>query len=543
MSTSANKRVLILGGGHAGFHAAKRLLKLRKPDDHLEIVLVNSDNAEVYHGLMPQIVGGKIEPRHALVALRHILPEVKLYACEVERIDLEGRQVFLNPGEERQRIALSYDYLIISLGSVTDLSRFPGLLEHGLQTKTIGDVFHLRDHIIEMLERASVQENREERCRLLTFVIAGAGFAGVEIGSEANQLVRSALRFYPSINRQEIRFLLINTSDRILPAVTEGMARRAARYLERTGVEVRHGQSIAGATSSAALLSTGERIPTKTLIVTVGVKPNPVVTSLPFVFDQDRIKTDRFCRVPGHPGVYALGDNAAIPHPKTGEACPPTFIYALTHGTCAGDNIIAEHRAKSPRPFTFTAFGDLAMLSNTWAVVDFFGVPLSGFLASLFWRLIFLAAIPSWLRRWTILFDWFASTALPTDIAQLTVSRSDSIIPLRFGAGEVVIRQGEPGSRFYIINEGEVEVVRSLGTGQEVHLARLGPGQYFGEVALLNDVTRTATVRALVDTKLLSIARQDFSTLVKYLPGLRTTVTETARTAISATKADLGNPL
>jgi NADH dehydrogenase len=230
-------------------------------------------------------------------------------------------------------------------------------------------------------------------------------------------------------------------------------------------VQVRLGASIAGATASAALLSTGEQIPTRSLIVTVGVRPNPVVTGLPFAFDEGRIKTDRFCRVPDHPGVYAVGDNAAVPHPKTGEACGPTAIYAFTQGPCAADNVMAEHRGESPRPYRFAAFGEAAALSNTFAIIEMFGVPLSGIVGMTLWRLGVLAVIPSWPRRFAIMFDWFASMVLPADIAQLKVARSDAIVPLRFAAGESIIRQGEPGSRFYIVTEGAVEVLRTHGTG------------------------------------------------------------------------------
>jgi len=189
-STSDKKRVVILGGGHAGFRAAKRLLDLRKPSDNLEIVVVSSETSEVYHGLMPQIVGGKVQARNILVPLRNFLPGIVFYNYEVERIDLGNRKVYLDPVTERAKIEISWDYLVIALGSVTDLSRFPGLQEHGLQTKTIGDVCHLHDHLLEMLERASVEEDAAERQSLLTFVVAGAGYAGVEIGAEANSLLR-----------------------------------------------------------------------------------------------------------------------------------------------------------------------------------------------------------------------------------------------------------------------------------------------------------------------------------------------------------------
>ncbi len=147
MEMVRKRRVVVLGGGRAGVQAARRLLKLRTPQDQIEVVMVNHDNVEVWHGFMPQIVGGRVEPRHALMSLRSSLPGVTLYIYEVSRIDLEHRQVILDSGDEQEQIVLAYDYLVLALGSVTDLSRFPGLLEHGLQTKTIGDVFHLRNHL------------------------------------------------------------------------------------------------------------------------------------------------------------------------------------------------------------------------------------------------------------------------------------------------------------------------------------------------------------------------------------------------------------
>ena len=205
-STGNKKRVLILGGGHAGFRAAKRLLDLRKPSDNLEIVVASGETSEVYHGLMPQIVGGKIQARNILVPLRTFLPGIVFYNYEVERIDLENRKVYLDPAGERAKIEICWDYLVIALGSVTDSVPLPGSSGTWFANQDDRRCLPPARSLLEMLERASVEEDAEERQRLLTFVVAGAGYAGVEIGAEANSLLRYALRFYPTIRPEELEF-------------------------------------------------------------------------------------------------------------------------------------------------------------------------------------------------------------------------------------------------------------------------------------------------------------------------------------------------
>lgn len=532
-SRGDKKRAVVLGGGHAGYRAARRLLDLRKPSDNLEIVVVSAETSEVYHGLMPQIVGGKIHARHILVPLRQYLPGVVFYNYEVEKIDLVNRKVYLDPAAERAKIEIAYDYLVIALGSVTDLSRFPGLQEHGLQTKTIGDVYHLHDHLLETLERASVEDDPAERRRLLTVVIVGAGYAGIEIGAEANNLLRAAIRFYPNIRRDELDVSILSNVDRILPAMHRSLAESATRHLTRKGVRVRVNTALESASAGEVVLSTGERIQTRTIIVTAGIAPNPVIGTLPVKKDRGRIVTDEFCRVAEFPGVYAAGDNAAIPHYKTGQPCAATFLYAVTQGMRAADNIIAEIRGKPPRRYKFNNFGEVAQLGHTFGLLQGFGVPLSGFFASLIVRTVFFLVVPSWRCRVGLISDWISSIAFPTDVSQMKVSRSETIIPLRFSAGQEIIRQGEPGSRFYIVQAGKVEVVRKTGQGEQV-LATLGPGKYFGEIALLHNSLRTATVRAVEDSSVLSIAGKDFSILVKHLPLLEQAVSETTRTALAA---------
>jgi NADH dehydrogenase len=530
-SKRGKRTALILGGGHAGFRAARRLLDLRTPSDNLEVIVVSAETSEVLHGLMPQIVGGKVEARHLLIPLREFLEGIVFYNCAVERIDLANRKAILDAGE-RAKIEITYDYLVIGLGSVTDLSRFPGLVEHGLQTKTIGDIYFLHDHLLEMLERAAVEEDAQERRRLLTFVVAGAGFAGIEIGAEANNLLRQALKFYPSIRPEELDVSILSNVDRILPAMSASLAARATRFLERRGVKVRLNTGIASASAGEAVLSNGERVPTRTIIVTVGVSPNPVVQDLPVEMDRGRIKTDEFTRVPGWPGVYAVGDNAAVPLYKSGGYCSPTALYAFSQGRRAGENIIAELRGKPLRPYTFRNFGELAQLDTTFGLMQFYSMPLSGFLASILVRFIFFLVLPSWRCRLGLITDWTASMLLPVDVSQMRISRSDTIVPLRFAAGQEIVRQGDPGTRFYIVQTGRVEVVRKTPQREEV-LRTLGPGQYFGEVALLETSERTATVRAVEDTAVLSITRKDFRALVEHLPVLERAVKETTQTALA----------
>jgi NADH dehydrogenase len=532
----AKTRVVILGGGHGGTRAARQLLKQRTPSDNMEITLVSHENAEVWHGLMPQVVAGLIQPQYALVPLRQILPGVTLYTYEITAIDLPNRRVLLDQGDEREQLVLEYDYLVLALGSVTDLSRFPGLAEHGLQTKTIGDVFHLRNHLIEVLERAAVEQDPLERQRLLTVVVAGAGFAGVEIGAQANQLLREALRFYPTIRASELRLYVLGRTPRLLPSLSPRLAALAARQMRRSGIQLLLKVGLTSATATAALLSDGRQIPTRTVILTVGVGTHPLIVPLPVRQERGRVACDAYCRVPGWPGVYAVGDNAAVPRGDGGAPYPTTAFVAFTQGARAAENILAERRGQPPAPYRFRG-GDAALLSKGYGLFQFGPLMLDGVVAAVLWRLIFVAYMPTWQRRIALCLDWFTSSLFPRDIAQMTIERSDAMIPMRFAPGEVIIREGEPGSRFYIISEGEVEVVRRGSGDQEEYVESLGPGHYFGEIALLHDTMRTATVRAVVETRVLSMAREQFSTLVSSMPLLRETFEHPGNRALARRSA------
>jgi NADH dehydrogenase len=285
---------------------------------------------------------------------------------------------------------------------------------------------------------------------------------------------------------------------------------------------------VSAVTAATAQFSTGERMPTNTVVVTVGIAPNPLAATLPARLDGGRVACDRFCRVEGWEGVYAAGDNAAIPNGRSGTLSPPTFLYAHTQGIHVAGNILAEMRGRPLRPYRYRAIGELALLTRSYGVGTFRGISLGGRASLLIGRAFYLAYTPTWRRRLTLMAEWLMASIFPPDITQVPTSRSNSIVPMRFGAGEVIIRQGEPGSRFYVISDGEVEVVRQAEDGSEEALACLRRGDFFGEIALLHGVVRTATIRATTPTRVLSIARDEFGSLMEHFPLLHAMVQQRA---------------
>jgi len=519
------RKVLILGGGHAGVRCARELLQLRRGADEVDITLVSRENVEVWHGLMPQIVSGVLQAQHVLIPLREVLPGVTIYSREIESVDLKTRRIRLSQAGEGDQVELEADYMVIALGSVTDLSRFPGLTEHALQTKTIGDFIHLRNHLIEMLEAASVTADPDERQRLLTFVVAGAGYAGVEIASEANEFLRASLKSYPMLDAGELHVINVDILMRILPTFNDRLAQRVVQRMKARGIELRLGVGLKDATGSAVTLTDGSRIETRSIIATVGIGTNPLLRDLPLTLSRGRLVCDRFCRVEGYPDVFAVGDNAAVPDPTSGQPFGAMVMVAFGEGRQAARNIVAEIRSQPLEPARPTRFGEVALLSRNYGVAQVRGLEMHGRPAALVSRLLFLSFMPSWRRRLALTLHWMGSAVMPDNLTPLPLGRSNLVIPMRFGAGEVIVREGDIGGRFYVITAGEVEVSQQV-DGKEQSIRQMGPGEHFGELALLHDRHRTATVRALKDTSVLSIARHDFAALVEHSRALQDALTQ-----------------
>jgi NADH dehydrogenase len=544
------KRILILGGGFGGIYTAMALEKSLERDEDVEIALINRENYMVFQPMLAEIISGSIEILHTIAPIRRLCPTVTLHVREVESIDLENKVVSTSPGFRPHAHKIEYDYLVLALGNVLNFSIMPGLEEHALLFKNLGDALLLRNHIIHALEEADIEEDQDLRRRLLTFVVAGGGFSGVEVVAELNDVVRRVVRHYRHINPDELQVILLHAGPCILPELPEALGIYAQNILRRRGVHIRLNTRLTTATADEVVVDTGERIPTKTLVSTVPSAPHPLVAALPCQKERGRVVVNEFLEVPGYPGVWALGDCAFIIDQKTGQPCPPTAQYAVREGRCVAHNILAILRGTPKKPFFFSALGLLSALGHRSAVaqvllperllrvlpkrlrrvqlveqIQHSGMKFSGLFAWLLWRSIYLMKLPGLDRKVRVAADWLLDTVLPPDIVQLRTARTESLAREHFEPGELVFRQGDLGDRLYIIEKGEVEIVREEG-GKEKVLANLGPGQCFGEMALVSDAPRMATVRPLSGLDVLTIQRGAFRTLFTHLPSMRETFEE-----------------
>ncbi len=421
---------------------------------------------------------------------------------------------YSQPGDTRHH-GLSYDHLIINVGSVDDLTRYRGVGEHTMRLKSYSDCLQVRNHVLSMLELAEIEPDAEERRRLLTFVVAGGNYAGIETAGELSEMVEVLTRReFRRVRREETRVVVVHSGPHVLPELGRRFPRLvtyAEDYLRRNGVELMLGQRIKSATPREAVLADGTRIPTRTVVSCTGTAPHPLLDQLPFPRNEaQRIVTDVYGRVSADHGVWAVGDCAAIPM-RDGHAAPPLALYAMHGGTTIGRNLLALTRDRPLAPYRFFGLGEACVLGRRNAVSHLWGVPLRGLVAWLVWRVCMILYLPSSAKRARLIFDWLSGPFTGRDITSVPDGRPIGVGTEMYEDGQVIIRQGDVGTAMYIVRRGLVEVVREpdgVGNAEKV-VARLGPGEHFGEIAVLHNVPRTATVRAKGPVEVLRLSRDD----------------------------------
>jgi NADH dehydrogenase len=410
--------VVIVGGGFGGFSAAYELERLAKGT--VESTLVSGDNSMTYTPFLPQAASGTLEPRHVVVPLRRALRRTRLLVGAAAHHDREHRTIGFRSesGEEHE---LPYDQLILAPGSVSRTAPVPGLSEAAVGFKTLAQAIHLRNHVLKRLEAASVTADPRERQAQLTFVFVGGGYAGVEALAELEDLVRDALAAFPDAHGLTPRWVLVEATESIFPEVGSRLASYALRQLVDRGIEVRMGALVEDARGGVVTLPDGERIPTRTLVWTAGVRPSPTGAALGMPLDErGRIRVDETMHVAGMPGVWAVGDSAAIPDPaRPGLTCPPTSQHAVRQGRLVAANVLAHAKGAPARPFRYRTRGIFVDLGRHKAVASIFGLQFSGLLAWLFGRSYHLGQVPGLARKGRIAADWTVGLFFRRDTAEL----------------------------------------------------------------------------------------------------------------------------
>ena len=422
-------KILILGGGFGGLYTAIELEKQLARNPDVEITLVNRDNFFSFTPMLHEVAASDLDMTHIVNPVRKMLKRVKLFLGDVQHIDLDKKVVTVAHGSDQHTHELPYDHVVIGLGAITNFYGLPGLEERALTMKSLGDAIHLRNQIIAHLEEADTEcaVNACLREPLMTCVVAGGGFAGVETIAGLNDFVREALRFYRNLHPEQIRMVLVHSGPVILPELSEKLGHYAAKKLAERGIEIRLNVRVTGVTDEGVELSDGTMIKTKTIVWTAGTAPNPLLGALTCNKDHGRVVANEFLEVPGWPGVWAVGDCALIPDPKTGKPYPPTAQHALRQGRVLAHNITAAIRGGAKKPFVFSTLGQLASIGRRVGVANIMGVNFSGFIAWWLWRTIYLSKLPRTEKKLRVALDWTLDLLFSKDLVQFDTLRSPTI--------------------------------------------------------------------------------------------------------------------
>ena len=426
MKNTIPKRILILGWGFAGLTVAMELEKKLARDPSVEITLVNRENFFLFTPMLHEVAASDLDLTTIVNPVRKMLRRVNFLAGEVERIDLEQRKVIVCHGFDHHPHALEFDFLVLGLGSVTKTYGLSGVREHALTMKSLGDAMRVRNHLIAHLEEAD-----SDCCKkiesLLTFVVAGGGFAGVETVAGINDFVRRALHSYPHLSEDMVRVMLIHSGPVILPELDESLSLYAHKILAGRKVEIRLNTKIESFSGGTVELTDGTMIPAKTLVWTAGISPNPLLETIPCVKESGRLLVTQFLELQGWPNVWALGDCSAIPDRSTGKFHPPTAQHALRQGKIAAHNIIAALHGTEKKRLDFSTIAQLATIGRRTGVANILGIKFSGFIAWWLWRTIYLSKPPRFEKKLRVALDWTLDLIFSKDLVQFLDIRAPMV--------------------------------------------------------------------------------------------------------------------
>lgn len=533
-----NFEVVIAGGGFAGVYCAQTLGRELGHTCRKRVAIIADHNYMIFQPMLAEVAGSSVSPRHVVNPIRRLCQTVTVLRGSIASIDIPNRQISLDAGQFTKNATVGFEHLVVALGGIVDLSRVPGMPEHAFLMKTVGDAMELRGGIIDRLEEANIATDEAAIRRLLTFVVVGGGYSGVETAGQIIDLIRDINRFYPRLAAPEFRVVLVHSGPHLLPEISEDLGHYCEQNMKQRGVEIILNARVTSMTASKVTLGSGQIIETHTVVSTVGNAPNPLILDLcknnHLECEKGRILTEPTMRVKGQPNLWAAGDCAAVPMTekktdsrgskdegkssptasgspfKQREFCPPTAQFAYREGGLLGKNLAAVLRGREQdlKPFTFTGLGELASIGHRSAVADIFGVKFSGIFAWFMWRSIYLAKLPGFERKLRVMIDWTLDLFFPRDITLLRSRPTEVIQEMHLEKGDNIFHSGEPALSFYIVKKGRIDLLDANGV-----VKSLTDGEHFGERALLHDRIWRFTAVAAEPSTLVALEAKVFRTI------------------------------
>jgi NADH:ubiquinone reductase (H+-translocating) len=505
--------ILILGGGFAGAYCARALAAKYQAENIRTTAMVCDQNVMLFHPMLAEVSGASISPLDVVNPLRVFCRNTAFYLGNVREIDLERHTLEFAPGPYVRDASLEFEHLVLALGSIVDVSRVPGMAEHGNLMKNVGDAIRLRSDVLQRLEEAAISSDQAVRRRLLTFLVVGGGYSGVETIGQLVDLIRDVIHFYPRVDFREVRFVLVHSGPFLLPQIGEELGRYCEEQLKRRGVQVRLNQRVTAITAERAILGEHGEVETNTVVTTVGNTTNPIIKNLIDKYrlpsERGRLATEPTLQVKGYDNVWAAGDCAAVPD-ANGQISPATAQFAMRQGTVLANNLIKLREGRPLTPFRYQSMGEMASLGHRNAVGKVLGFKVSGLLGWLMWRATYLYKLPGLERKLKVFIEWNLDLIFPRDISLLDVSTTRVIGRMHSEPNDPIYHAGDPAFSFYLIEKGKVRIT----DGQE-QISVLGPGQHFGERELLQNIRRQSDATALESTSLLFLDRDTFGALTQ----------------------------
>ncbi len=422
--TAADGRnIVVLGGGFAGTTLAQALERTVQPP--YQVVLVSQESYTTFNPMLAEVVGASVFPEQVIAPIRQMVKRTRFIMATVTDVDFARRIVRGNTLAGLREIP--YEHLVFAFGTRANLALVPGLQEHALPLKLVGDAMHIRNRVLQRVARIELETDPPLRRRLGHFIVIGGGFSGVEVAGELADFLRGARRYYPRVEADELQVSLLQDAQRLLLELPESLGRAAARSLAARGVQVHLGARAARVVPEGVSLADGSFLSGATVICTIGTRPNALVEHLALPTQRGRIETAADLSVPGPPGLWAIGDCALVKNAANGEFSPPTAQFAVAEARQLAANLAARLAGRPTRPFAYESKGMMATTGHMRGVAQVFGLRLSGLPAWLLWRAYYLMRMPTFGRKLRIWVEWSWSMFFQADITHLRFTRTDEV--------------------------------------------------------------------------------------------------------------------